>query len=88
MLDTLVDKDNPTAAIIYPIILPSELQVIVKIPQNSLRNYTVKKSHKEVESTLRQLREYLLEPDRIKEVQALSQEVYGWLIKEIESDLK
>ncbi|MEH2236705.1 MAG: CHAT domain-containing protein [Nostoc sp.] len=88
LLDTVVDKDNPTAAIIYPIILPSELQVIVKIPNKPLRNYTVNKSHNEVEGIIKQLREYLLEPDRTEEVQALSQEVYGWLIKEIESDLK
>ncbi|MBE8967855.1 CHAT domain-containing protein [Nostocales cyanobacterium LEGE 12452] len=88
LLDTVVDKDNPTAAIIYPIILPTQLQVIVKIPQQPLRNYTVNKSQNEVEGTIKQLREYLLEPDRNEEVQALSQEVYGWLIKEIESDLK
>ncbi|MDZ8089308.1 MAG: CHAT domain-containing protein [Nostoc sp. DedQUE12b] len=88
LLDTVVDKDNPTAAIIYPIILPTQLQVIVKIPQQPLRNYTAKKSQNEVEGTIKQLREYLLEPDRNEEVQALSQEVYGWLIKEIESDLK
>ncbi|MBN3948920.1 MAG: CHAT domain-containing protein [Nostoc sp. NMS7] len=88
LLDTVVDKDNPTAAIIYPIILPSELQVIVKIPNQPLRNYTVHKSQNEVEATLKKLQEYLLEPDMTEEVQALSQEVYGWLIKEIESDLK
>ncbi|MEA5623746.1 CHAT domain-containing protein [Nostoc sp. UHCC 0251] len=87
LLDTVVDKDNPTTAIIYPIILPSQLQVIVKIPNQALRNYTVNKPQKEVEGLVKQLREYLLEPDRTEEVQALSQEVYGWLIKEIESDL-
>lgn len=88
LLDTVVDKDNPTAAIIYPIILPDQLQVIVKIPNQPLRNYTVNKSQKEVEGIIIKLREYLLEPDRTEEVQALSQEVYGWLIKEIESDLQ
>ncbi len=88
LLDTVVDKDNPTTAIIYPIILPSQLQVIVKIPKQPLRNYTVNKPQNEVEGLVRQLREYLLEPDRTEEVQALSQEVYGWLIKQIESDLK
>ncbi|MCC5661462.1 CHAT domain-containing protein [Nostoc sp. XA010] len=88
LLDTVVDKDNPTAAIIYPIILPSQLQVIVKIPKQPLRNYTVNKSQKEVEGIIIKLREYLLEPDRTEEVQGLSQEVYGWLIKEIESDLQ
>ncbi len=88
VLDQVVDQDNPTAAIIYPIILPQQLQVIVKIPQQPLRNYTVKKSQQEVETILTQLREYLLEPDATEEIQALSQQVYGWLIKEIESDLQ
>lgn len=88
VLDQVVDQDNPTAAIIYPIILPQQLQVIVKIPKQSLRNYTVKKSKQEVEDVLTQLRENLLEPDTTEEVQALSQQVYGWLIKNIESDLQ
>jgi CHAT domain-containing protein/Flp pilus assembly protein TadD len=88
VLDKVVDQDNPTAAIIYPIILPQQLQVIVKIPKQPLRNYTVNKSQSEVEAILTQLREYLVEPDTTEELQSLSQQVYGWLIKEIESDLK
>ncbi|WP_082650621.1 CHAT domain-containing protein [Mastigocoleus testarum] len=88
ILDKVVDEDNPTAAIIYPIILPQQLQVIVKIPKQPLRSYTVKKSQEEIEAVLTQLREYLLESDREEEVQALSQEVYGWLIENIESDLQ
>lgn len=88
VLDKVVDQDNPTAAIIYPIILPQQLQVIVKIPKQPLRNYTVNKSQSEVEAILIQLREYLVEPDTTEELQSLSRVVYGWLIKEIESDLK
>ena len=88
VLDKIVDKDNPTAAIIYPIILPKQLQVIVKIPNQPLRNYTINKSQTEVEGTIAQLRKYLLEPDTTEEVQELSQQVYGWLIKNIESDLE
>ncbi|QHG20503.1 CHAT domain-containing protein [Nostoc sp. ATCC 53789] len=87
ILDQIVDKENPNAAILYTIILPEQLQVIVKIPQQPLRHYTVNKSQVEVERTLGELREYILEPDRTEEVQALSQEVYNWLIKPIESDL-
>ncbi|WP_313954416.1 CHAT domain-containing protein [Anabaena subtropica] len=87
LLDQVVDQDNPNTAILYPIILPEKLEVIVKIPQQPLRHYQVKKSQVEVERTLTELREYLLEPDRTEEVQTLSQEVYGWLIKPIESDL-
>ncbi len=87
LLDQVVDKENPNTAILYPIILPEELQVIVKIPQQPLRHHTVKKSQVEVERILAELQRYILEPDRTQEVQALSQEVYNWLIKPIESDL-
>lgn len=86
-LDKVVDRDNPTTAVIYPIILPNQLQVIVKIPQRSLRYHTVKRSQSEVESLLKQLRQSLNEPDRIAEVKSLSQQVYSWLIQPIESDL-
>ncbi|MEA5552687.1 CHAT domain-containing protein [Anabaena cylindrica UHCC 0172] len=87
LLDQLVDKENPNTAILYPIILPEQLHVIVKIPQQPLRYHTVKKSQVEIERTLTQLREYILEPDRTEEVKVLSQKVYNWLIKPIESNL-
>lgn len=87
LLDKVVDAENPNTAILYPIILPEQLQVIVKIPQQPLRHYQVNKSQLEVERILGELRKYLLEPDRTEEVQTLSQEVYSWLIKPIESDL-
>ncbi|MBF2064494.1 MAG: CHAT domain-containing protein [Calothrix sp. C42_A2020_038] len=87
VLDKVVDKENPTAAIIYPIILPEQLQVIIKIPQKQLRHHTIKKSQTEVEAILQQIREYIIEPDRAEDVQTISQEVYNWLIKPIESEL-
>ncbi|QMS86607.1 CHAT domain-containing protein [Nostoc edaphicum CCNP1411] len=88
LLDEVVDRDNPTSAVIYPIILPEELQVIVKIPQQHLRRYSVNKSQVEVEKTLGELRQYLTEPDRIEEVKILSKQVYSWLIQPIESELQ
>lgn len=88
VLDKLVDQDNPTAAIIYPIILPQQLQVIVKIPNQPLRNFAVNKPQQEISAKINQLREYIFEPERTEEVQELSQEIYGWLIKNIESDLQ
>ncbi|OUL21093.1 hypothetical protein BV378_27980 [Nostoc sp. RF31YmG] len=88
LLDTVVDQENPTTTIIYPIILPQQLDVIVKIPKQSLRHYPIKISQAEVENILKQIREYILEPDRTEEVELLSQQVYNWLIKPIESDLK
>ncbi|WP_445633528.1 CHAT domain-containing protein [Nostoc sp. DSM 114161] len=88
LLDTVVDQENPTTAIIYPIILPQQLHVIVKIPKQPLHHYAIEKSQAEVEDILKQIREYILEPDRTDEVDLLSQQVYNWLIKPVESDLK
>jgi CHAT domain-containing protein/tetratricopeptide (TPR) repeat protein len=88
LLDEVVDRDNPTTAVIYPIILPEQLQVIIKIPKQSLRRYSINKSQIEVGKTLGELRQYLTEPDRLEEVKTLSQQVYSWLIQPIESELK
>ncbi|MBD2533683.1 CHAT domain-containing protein [Nostoc flagelliforme FACHB-838] len=88
VLDEVVDRDNPTSAVIYPIILPEKLQVIVKIPKQPLRHYSVNKSQIEVERTLGQLRQYLTEPDRVEEIQILYLQVYSWLIQPIESELQ
>ncbi|MEH1902578.1 MAG: CHAT domain-containing protein [Nostoc sp.] len=87
-LDQVVDKDNPTAAILYPIILPNELQVIVKIPKQPLQNYTTQISHTEVEKLLVELRKNLVNPTATKAVQTHSHEVYNWLLKPIESQLQ
>ncbi|MEA5506965.1 CHAT domain-containing protein [Halotia wernerae UHCC 0503] len=88
VIDEVVDRDNPTTAVIYPIILPEQLQVIVKIPQQSLQYYSINKAQIEVEKILGQLRQYLTEPDRLEEVQTLSRQVYNWLIQPIESELQ
>ncbi|MBN3925402.1 MAG: CHAT domain-containing protein [Nostoc sp. NMS4] len=87
-LDRVVDKDNSKAAILYPIILRDELQVIVKIPKQPLQNYTNKISQAEVEKLLVELRRNLVNPTATKIVQTQSQQVYNWLLKPIESQLQ
>ena len=87
-LDEVVDRGDPTAAIIYPIILGQELQVIVKMPAQPLRHYAIAKPRAEVENVLRQLREQLVDEDTIKKTQALGKEVYTWLIHPIEVELQ
>ncbi|MFM2304292.1 MAG: hypothetical protein RLZZ135_1702, partial [Cyanobacteriota bacterium] len=87
IIDEVVDRENPTAAIIYPIILENELQVIVKIPgQKILKQHRVAKNKRAVERELQQLQSWLLEPDRTKDAQRLSQEVYSWLVAPFESE--
>ncbi|RCJ22394.1 hypothetical protein A6S26_21825 [Nostoc sp. ATCC 43529] len=88
-LDQVVDRgNNPSAAILYPIILPQELQVIVKIPKQPLQNYTTKISQTKVEELLVELRKNLVNPTATKTVEAQSQQVYNWLLKPIESELQ
>ncbi len=86
-LDKVVDQDNPTTAILYPIVLPDQLQVIAKVPGQLLHHYAISQSQAEVESVLTQLRQSITEPDTIAEVKSLSQQLYGWLIQPIEADL-
>ncbi|MEH2421862.1 MAG: CHAT domain-containing protein [Nostoc sp.] len=87
-LDQVVDQDNPTAAILYPIILEKELQVIVKIPKQPLQSYTTQISHTEVEELLVKLRKNLVNPTATKAVQTNSHQVYNWLLKPIEAQLQ
>ncbi|MEH1853946.1 MAG: CHAT domain-containing protein [Nostoc sp.] len=87
-LDELVDQNNSKAAILYPIILRDELQVIVKIPKQSLQSHSTKISQAEVEKLLVELRRNLVNPTATKIVQTQSQEVYNWLLKPIESQLQ
>jgi len=89
LLDSVVDKGDRTAAVIYPIILPDRLEVILKLPtQANLRHYMTKKSQVEVEKTLQSLRQYLKEPDRTIDVQKLSGQLYSWLIQPLEAELE
>jgi CHAT domain-containing protein len=89
-LDQVVDQNqnNSTAAILYPIILADELQVIVKIPKQPLQNYTTKIPQAEVEKLILELRRNLVKPTATKLVETQSQQVYNWLLKPIESELQ
>ena len=87
VLDQLVDQQNPTTAILYPIILDRQLQVIVKIPKQPLRNYAINQSHTTTETLLKKLRSQLVQSSGEKATQRLSQQVYKWLIEPIESSL-
>ncbi|WP_298916668.1 CHAT domain-containing protein [uncultured Nostoc sp.] len=87
-LDQVVEKENATAAILYPIILQKELQVIVKIPKQPLQSYTTQISRPEVEELLVKLQKNLVDPTATKAVQTHSHQVYNWLLKPIESELQ
>ena len=86
-IDQVIDKDDQTAAVIYPIILPDRIEVILKLPEQSLRHYKVAVAQGEVEKTLDDLRQKLTKPYTLRETQSLSKQVYDWLIRPAVAEL-
>ncbi|GAA6616432.1 CHAT domain-containing protein [Scytonema sp. NUACC26] len=80
-------KAEPTAAAIYPFMLPDRLEVILQLPQKRWLHYTTPVGEKEVQSTVDQLRENLPKPHTLRQVQSLSQKIYDWLIRPAEAAL-
>jgi CHAT domain-containing protein len=86
-IDTVVQQDKK-AAVIYPIILPDRIEVILTLPgQKELRKYTTAIPRYKVESTIQNLRKYLLDVAATDEVQETSQKIYDWLIRPMEAEL-
>ncbi|MGL5834809.1 MAG: CHAT domain-containing protein [Waterburya sp.] len=87
-----IDQIDPHAAIIYTIVLPDRLEVIMATSDRSntgqvFHHHTQKISQTELEQTIQQLRSYLTEPDRTREVQQLSAQIYTWLMAPLMDDL-
>ncbi len=86
-LDPVVDKKDQRAAVIYPIILPDRLDVILKLPNQDLRHYKTVIAQDKVESTVADLRKYLVNVTRTAVVKQQSQQIYDWLIRPAEAEL-
>ena len=84
----LDEVDQTNTAVIYPIILNSRLEVIVSLPNRPLQQHTVQVSRDQVTSTLDELRQTLARPFVTAKSKRLSEEVYSWLIRPIEADLR
>ena len=82
-----IEEIDRQAAVIYPIILENRLEVIVTVPDAPLRHYTIFQSASEVEDILKQLRQTLVIRTSYS-YEALSEQVYDWLIRPLEADLK
>jgi CHAT domain-containing protein len=82
------DFSNASAAVIYPIILPNSIEVVLKLPnQTNLLHYSTKVERKQVEKTLRDLRSQITQPETQRSLQALSVQVYDWLIRPAATEL-
>lgn len=81
-----IDKVDPQAAVIYPIILPDRLAVIISKTGQPLQYYVTQKPQVEIEQTLGNLLVALNPVSDIKNREKYSQEVYNWLIRPAEQD--
>lgn len=86
-LDPILDNQDKTAAIIYPIILPGSINIIIKLPNQDLHFYRTEINEKNVENVLKSLQESLTDVTLTQKVKAESQEIYDLLIKPLEMDL-
>jgi CHAT domain-containing protein len=81
-----LERVDPMAAVIYPIILADRLEVILSLPQQPLRHYVTTLPQSQVENTLEQLRQTLVTRTS-QEFLPISQQVYNWLIEPAQSEL-
>ncbi|MHC5734815.1 CHAT domain-containing protein [Nostoc sp.] len=81
-----IDRVDPTATVIYPIILPDRLTVILSKAGQPLRSYVTHKSQAEIEQTLDNFLVALNPVSDSKNRDRLSQQIYGWLIRPEEAD--
>jgi CHAT domain-containing protein len=88
VIDQVTDQKDPTAAVIYPILLEDRFEIIIKLPQQKyLRHYTTPiEDKKEVERIINELAQSLTQvnnPESLK----LAQDLYNWLLRPAEKDL-
>jgi CHAT domain-containing protein len=81
-----IDQVDPTATVIYPIILPDRLAIILSTAGQPLRYYATAKPQADIEQTLSELFTALNPVADAKVRQRLSTQVYDWLIRPAELD--
>jgi CHAT domain-containing protein len=88
-LDQVVDRQTPTAAVLYAITAADHLDVILKLPQrNDLLYHSVKLTAGEFQQILLSFRQSLVDPSRVREMQGFSEQLYRWLIAPAEAALQ
>ncbi|MGJ3249111.1 MAG: CHAT domain-containing protein [Elainellaceae cyanobacterium] len=78
---------DPTAAIVYPIILSDRLEVILQLPDQSLHRSRVQVSKAEVDALTTQLYQDLPAPRRWRSAQHDAKQLYDWMIRPFKSVL-
>jgi CHAT domain-containing protein len=82
-----IDQVDPQAAIVYTIILGDRLNVILRLPEQPLRHYSVAVAKTDLEAVTKQFRDTLVIRSR-REFLAPAQQLYDWLIRPVAEDLQ
>jgi len=82
-----IEKIDPTAAVIYPIILEDRIEVILSLPNQPLRHYQTYLPSAKIETVISQMRQSLRRTSFLQERLIPSQEIYSWLIKPAAEDM-
>jgi CHAT domain-containing protein len=88
-VDQVVDQNDPTAAVIYPILLNDRLEVILKLPNQSLYHYSAPHQFRqnELNDQITALQIALQKTYTFEEVKQASQQFYDWLVRPAEAAL-
>ncbi len=86
-IEQVLSQDK-TSTLLYPIILENQIIVILKKPDQPIQYYRSEVSYQEVEKTVTDLQAYLTQPDRLRDIQTLSSQLYRWLIQPLEKELE
>lgn len=82
-----IDKIDPTAAVIYPMILKDRIEVILSLPGQPLRNYKTYLPQAEIETNLKKLRGFLSLSAAKPEHLSLYSTLYDWLIRPAQTEI-
>ena len=82
-----IDQFDPTAAVIYPIILRDRLEVILSLPGKQLRHYSTNLPQEQVEDLINQMRQSLRQTSFAQERLTVAQQIYTWLVQPAADDL-
>lgn len=83
-----VDQIDPTAAVLYPIILPDRLEIILSRPNQPLRHYSTALPQAEIEAGIHRMLQSLRVTSFPQERLPAAQQLYQWLVQPAIADLQ
>ncbi|WP_246564457.1 CHAT domain-containing protein [Leptothoe spongobia] len=88
-IDQLVDATTNPTAVLYPIILPDRLDLILKLPNKPLQHRSTPVSQADLDARAEELINKIVLPYNytLKEAQAISEQLYDWLLKPVDTAL-